>query len=58
MSIEIKQMSIKSNVVQRKADDVGGCGERASTAESEPGEDWRAECRRMIQEVLNARAER
>lgn len=56
MSIEIRQMLIKSQVVQRAADgDVA-----AAPAEPQPQgqRDWRAECRRLIGEVLDERKER
>ena len=58
MSIEIRQMLIKSQVVQRAASDAG----TDPAPEAEPREpalrDWRAECRRLIIEVLDERKER
>lgn len=57
MSIEIRQMLIKSQVVQRAvdgdADDV-----HAEEPQPQSGRDWRAECRRLIGEVLDERKER
>ena len=56
MSIEIRQMLIKSQVVQRVGDND------AADAGGEPQElrqrDWRAECRRLINELLDEREER
>lgn len=56
MSIEIKNLSIKSSVVQRQASGPGE--EPQDSATSAPLDDWRAECRRMILELLDARRER
>ena len=57
MSIEIRQMLIKSQVVQRAASDSDSA---APAAEAQPAglRDWRAECRRLIGEVLDERKER
>jgi len=56
MSIEIRQMLIKSQVVQRAAD---GDDTVEPDAPPQPGQhDWRAECRRLIAEVLDERKER
>jgi hypothetical protein len=58
MSIEIRQMLIKSQVVQR-AEAADGA-EVASVPAPAPrrDHDWRAECRRLICEVLDERKER
>lgn len=60
MSIEIRQMLIKSQVVQRAAADAGDAIDGAY--DEEPPQhsvrDWRAECRRLIAEVLDERKER
>lgn len=60
MSIEIRQMLIKSQVVQRAADEAGADADPApEAAPREPAlRDWRAECRRLIVEVLDERKER
>jgi hypothetical protein len=60
MSIEIRQMLIKSQVVQRAADGADGDADDVRAEEPQPqcGGDWRAECRRMIGEVLDERKER
>ena len=59
MSIEIRQMLIKSQVVQC-ADGADAGTDPAPEAEPrEPAlRDWRAECRRLIIEVLDERKER
>jgi len=61
MSIEIRQMLIKSQVVQCAAADGADAGTDPAP-EAEPREpalrDWRAECRRLIIEVLDERKER
>ena len=58
MSIEIRQMLIKSHVVQRAADGADGAGGGAAADEA-PAPDsplsvhqWRAECRRLIGEEI------
>jgi len=62
MAIEIRNMSITSKVVQRQAsqpapaDQQGGCGSNAG--QSGAPADWRIECRRMIQELLELQRER
>ena len=56
MSIEIRQLLIKSQVVQRHPDEQGGVDSAASPAADET--DWRAECRRLIVELLDERKER
>jgi hypothetical protein len=56
MSIEIRQMSIKSQVVQRAAD--GDAAADADAPQQQGERDWRAECRRLIGEVLDERKER
>lgn len=56
MSIEIRQLLIKSQVVQRHAD-----GQRTPQTEhvrQEDERDWRAECRRLFGELLDERRER
>jgi hypothetical protein len=59
MSIEIRNLSIKSSVVQRKADDDGGDeGGQCACDEQHVDDDWRAECRRLIVELLDASRER
>jgi hypothetical protein len=58
MSIEIRNLSIKSNVVQRQAFGAGE-GDAESPDQQQPtDDDWRAECRRMIVELLDERRER
>lgn len=61
MAIEIRNLSITSKVVQRQASqpDAG----REATDEQKDGcckppSDWRVECRRMIQELLELQRER
>lgn len=56
MSIEIRQLLIKSQVVQRQADEHSGAEGAAAPADDE--QDWRAECRRLIVELLDERKER
>ncbi len=59
MSIEIRQMLIKSQVVQRAASDGAGTDPAPEAEPREPAlRDWRAECRRLIIEVLDERKER
>ena len=60
MSIEIRQMLIKSQVVQRAADDVYDAGGADADAprEERREQDRLAECRRLIGEVLDERKER
>lgn len=61
MSIEIRQMLIKSQVVQRAADESGtsaGASDGDDAALRPALRDWRAECRRLIVEVLDERKER
>lgn len=60
MSIEIKQLLIKSNIVQRAA-----CGSGDSTSESDSSEEQDVvndklleECRRMILEIMREKEER
>ena len=57
MSIEIRNLSIKSSVVQRQAED-GRDDEQQEEPVPEIGDALRAECRRMIVELLDARRER
>lgn len=61
MAIEIRNLSITSKVVQRQAsqpdagrDDSEDPREDSAT----PPPDWRIECRRMIQELLERQRER
>lgn len=56
MSIEIRQLLIKSQLVQRQGEDGGAAD--AGQQRAEPGADWRAECRRLIVELLDERKER
>lgn len=56
MAIEIRQMLIKSNVIQRESDDDSS-DHRNDDTESRKAEIL-AECRRMIIDILNARKER
>ncbi len=56
MSIEIRQLLIKSQVVQRQGDDGGA--NKTGAERAEPSGDWRAECRRLIAELLDERKER
>lgn len=59
MSVEIRQMLIKSTVVQGASDGQDAPAEAASSDEAQPlRRDWRAECRRLIGEVLDERKER
>ena len=63
MSIEIRHMLIKSQVVQRAAADAADAGDLVHGAFDDappqhPVRDWRAECRRLIAEVLDERKER
>lgn len=59
MSIEIRQMLIKSQVVQRAADSAGGAGTDTCAGSSpQAPADWQAECRRLIAAVLDEREER
>lgn len=61
MSIEIRHLSISSSVVQRAADEDGN--DAGAEREEDQGkqalpEHWRAECRRIVRELLDARKER
>jgi hypothetical protein len=56
MPIEIRQMLIKSQVVQRAAD--GSEAAQPFEPRQQGERDWRAECRRLIREVLDERKER
>jgi hypothetical protein len=56
MSIEIRQMLIKSQVVQRAVD--GDAAAQAAEPQQQSQRDWRAECRRLIGELLDERKER
>lgn len=68
MAIEIRNMSITSTVVQRQEDggSAAGCGgegcsgggDNGAGREMPPPDDWRAECRRLIAELLELRRER
>lgn len=60
MSIEIRQLLIKSNVAQRRdAADAGGCADSTEAQSTDVmREDILAECRRLILEVLSERGER
>lgn len=59
MSIEIKNLSIKSSVVQRqRADDDAAGDDAADGREAPTAEQWRTECRRVMRELLEARGER
>ena len=57
MSIEIRQMSIKSSVVQRCRQDAGADDAEQAAPEAIPS-DWREQCRRIVLELLEARGER
>ncbi|MDY0961160.1 MULTISPECIES: DUF5908 family protein [Massilia] len=61
MAIEIRNLSISSKVVQRQAAQPGA-GDAAPQDPKEdcckPPSDWRVECRRMIQELLELQRER
>jgi len=54
MSIEIREMSITSQIVQREAAD----GDAAAVTEPALPADWREQCRRLVLELLEARSER
>jgi hypothetical protein len=56
MSIEIRQLMIKSQVVQRQADERNPDAPAAEAVTDDT--DWRAECRRLIAEMLDERAHR
>jgi len=56
MSIDIKQMVIKSNIVQREEDCDSDCSCDSDTEQLR--ETMLAECRRLVQELFNARKER
>lgn len=59
MSIEIRQMLIKSQVVQRAANESNTSASADADAAPRPAlRDWRAECRRLVIEVLDERKER
>lgn len=55
MSIEIRQLLIKSNVVQRCATGEEGDAEEQR---AEMHEDILAQCREMVLDILNQRGER
>jgi hypothetical protein len=59
MTIEIRNLSITSKVVQREAAQAEDADPAASVPYARPlSEDWRAECRRMILELLELQRER
>lgn len=64
MAIEIRNLSITSKVVQRQASDpAAGTAQQqdaCGSSQRAPGmpADWRIECRRMIQELLELQRER
>jgi len=62
MAIEIRNMSITSKVVQRQANEPAGTARQDDYDANQraPGApaDWRVECRRMIQELLDLQRER
>lgn len=61
MAIEIRNLSITSKVVQRQAAQPDGGRTSPDDAGEDPGApppDWRVECRRMIQELLERQRER
>jgi hypothetical protein len=61
MAIEIRNLSITSKVVQRQASQPGAGDEPAPGPDeggARPPSDWRIECRRMIQELLELQRER
>ena len=61
MAIEIRNLSITSRVVQRQAKQPDANREtpgEQSDGGCKPPSDWRVECRRMIQELLELQRER
>lgn len=63
MSIEIRNLSITSKIIQRQSGDRDGGAARDERADAEPAGDappgdWRLEIRRMIQELLELQRER
>lgn len=59
MSVEVRQMIIKSNVLQRSKSDEQGCGDGAAETEAGTGKkDCSQECRRLILETLREMKER
>ena len=56
MTIEVRQMVIKSSVVQRTGEDV--TGEQVHLNVEALKEDIREECRRLFQEWLRAQRDR
>ena len=61
MSIEIRNLTIKSSVIQRQRDDGRDAPPDDQAQDPSGGqidEALRAECRRMITELLDARTER
>ncbi|MDY0973391.1 DUF5908 family protein [Massilia sp. CFBP9012] len=61
MAIEIRNLSITSKVVQRQASQPGAGRETPDEQKDgfcAPSSDWRVECRRMIQELLELQRER
>ena len=59
MSIEIRQLLIKSNVVQKQGEERDGNAESAPDEGTEGlKEDILAECRRLILDILSERGER
>jgi len=61
MAIEIRNLSISSKIVQRQASEPDAEGKPGSASKEDcckPPSDWRVECRRMIQELLELQRER
>jgi hypothetical protein len=61
MAIEIRNLSITSRVVQRQAKQPDANRETPGEQDDggyKPPSDWRVECRRMIQELLELQRER
>jgi len=61
MAIEIRNLSITSKLVQRQASQPDAGREQSDDPHEDggaPPPDWRAECRRMIQELLERQRER
>lgn len=61
MSIEIRNLSITSKVVQRQSASAGPADAAPGLDQADgstPPPDWRIECRRMIQELLELQRER
>lgn len=57
MSIEVRQMVVKSNVVQRAEQD-NPCGEGGDGLKEETKREMLDACRKLILEVLRERGER